>query len=43
VVTGKELDEMSDTELIKRVKNIVVFARVKPQHKIRIVRALKEL
>ena len=42
IVEGKDLDSMTDSELIKRVMNIVIFARVKPEHKIRIVRALKE-
>ena len=39
VVTGAELQEMSDSELEKRVKNIAVYARVSPEHKVRIVRA----
>ncbi|MDI6601439.1 MAG: calcium-translocating P-type ATPase, SERCA-type [Thermoanaerobacteraceae bacterium] len=41
-ITGEELDNMSDTELEKRVKNIRVFARVNPGHKLRIVRAMKK-
>ncbi len=39
VVTGTELSEISDEELIKRVKNISVYARVSPEHKVRIVKA----
>ena len=39
VVTGAELQEMSDSELENRVKNIAVYARVSPEHKVRIVRA----
>ena len=42
VVTGLELDEMDDDELAHRVRDIAVFARVTPAHKLRIVRALKE-
>ena len=38
-VTGSELEEMSDEELIKRVRNISVYARVSPEHKVRIVKA----
>ncbi len=41
VVTGVELEKMSDAELKKRVEDISVFARVNPEHKLRIVNALK--
>ena len=41
-VTGHELSEMSDEELRREVKNISVFARIEPLHKLRIVNALKE-
>ncbi|MFN3762959.1 MAG: cation-translocating P-type ATPase, partial [Anaerolineae bacterium] len=41
VVTGAELDRMSDKELEERIERIDVFARVSPQHKVRIVEALK--
>jgi Ca2+-transporting ATPase len=41
VVTGAELDGMSDEELRERIEKIDVFARVSPQHKVRIVEALK--
>jgi len=41
VVTGAELDRMSDEELRERIERIDVFARVSPQHKVRIVEALK--
>ena len=40
-MTGKELDEISDEELRQRVDHIRVFARVSPEHKVRIVKALK--
>jgi Ca2+-transporting ATPase len=39
--TGAELDEMSDEELDKTVNETSVFARVAPEHKLRIVNALK--
>jgi len=41
VVVGQELDEMSDRELKEVVKNTSVYARVTPEHKVRIVSALK--
>ncbi len=41
VVTGAELDVMSDEELADVVKYTNVFARVSPEHKLRIVRALQ--
>ncbi|MEM1835341.1 MAG: cation-transporting P-type ATPase [Sulfolobales archaeon] len=41
VVEGRELDSMSDEELVKIVDRVSVFARVTPEHKARIVRALK--
>ncbi len=40
-ITGVDLDKMSDEELEKRVDGISVFARVNPEHKLRIVEALK--
>ena len=41
VIEGYELDKMNEKELSKIVKNIVIFARVKPEHKLKIVQALK--
>ncbi len=41
VVDGAELDGMTGEELSRRVDKIVVFARVGPEHKVRIVQALK--
>ena len=38
-LTGQELEKMSDEELINKVRNIAVYARVSPEHKVRIVRA----
>jgi Ca2+-transporting ATPase len=40
VLTGKEIETMSDDELFNSVKDISVFARVAPQHKLRITRQL---
>lgn len=38
-ITGRELDEMSNEELDREIRNISVYARVSPENKIRIVRA----
>jgi len=38
-ITGSELEEMSDEELIKNVRKYSVYARVSPEHKVRIVKA----
>ena len=43
VITGKELEEMTDEELMERVKETNIFARVIPRHKMRIVKALKDV
>jgi len=40
-VTGARLDMLSDSELCKVVKTHRVFARVSPEHKVRIVKALR--
>ncbi|MFZ5824960.1 MAG: cation-translocating P-type ATPase [Bacillota bacterium] len=42
-VTGRQLDAMSDSDLIEVVQECRVFARVSPQHKLQIVRAFKAL
>ena len=42
-MTGQELENTSDEELIKVVEKCSVFARVQPEHKTRIVKALKSL
>ena len=39
VITGSELDELSDAELQKNIKKYSVYARVAPEHKVRIVKA----
>ena len=40
-VTGNDLDQMTDDELASRIDEISVFARVAPEHKIRLVAALQ--
>ena len=42
VLTGSELDNLSSTQLEKVVEQVYVYARVTPEHKLRIVRALKQ-
>ena len=41
VLTGSELNEMSDHELDELVERVSVYARVSPEHKVRIVQSLK--
>ncbi len=41
VLEGKELDKLIDKELAEKVKKAVIFARVEPKHKIRIISALQ--
>ncbi|MEO1441572.1 MAG: cation-translocating P-type ATPase, partial [Chloroflexota bacterium] len=41
-IIGNELEKMSDEELREVVKTTSVFARVSPEHKLRIVRAMKD-
>jgi len=41
VFTGAELDKMTDLDLTEAVSDAVVFARVTPEHKLRIVKALQ--
>lgn len=41
IITGSELDDMSDEELDKRVGNIQIFARTSPEQKYRIVKSFK--
>lgn len=39
MVSGRELDAMNQPELERQVENIEVYARVSPEHKLRVVRA----
>jgi len=41
ILTGEELDKLSDNELINVIGSTGIFARVKPEDKLRIVKALK--
>lgn len=41
-LSGTEMDALSDGELLSKLKNTSVFARVSPKHKLRIVRLLRE-
>jgi P-type Ca2+ transporter type 2C len=43
LVTGMELDEMTEEELEAEVEHIEVYARVSPVHKLRIVNALQKI
>ena len=42
-VTGAELDSLSDEQLLQKVRETGVYARVQPEHKTRIVNAWKSL
>lgn len=41
VITGEELNTISDEEFVKVVQNYQVYARVSPEHKVKIVKALQ--
>jgi P-type Ca2+ transporter type 2C len=41
IVEGQELDKMSDNELDESIRNVAVFARTTPSHKLRIVSSLQ--
>ena len=40
-ITGRELDNLSDKELKQNIMNYSVFARVSPEHKVRVVKAFQ--
>ncbi len=40
-IMGHELDELSDEELKERVSDLSIFARVSPEHKVKIVKAIQ--
>lgn len=42
VLTGDEIENLTEAELMKKVDNVRVFARVSPNHKLRIVKAFKK-
>jgi len=41
VIAGEELNKMTDAQLREDIAHTSVFARVSPEHKVRIVRALR--
>ncbi|AYE33405.1 calcium-translocating P-type ATPase, SERCA-type [Clostridium septicum] len=41
-ITGEEIEKLTDEELMKKVNKVRVFARVSPNHKLRIVKAFKK-
>lgn len=42
VMTGREIDELTDNNLKEKLASVSVFARVTPEHKLRIINAYKE-
>lgn len=42
ILTGEELDKLTDNELLEQIDKIDIFSRVDPRHKIRIVDAWQE-
>ncbi|KYO67837.1 calcium-translocating P-type ATPase, SERCA-type [Thermovenabulum gondwanense] len=42
IITGEELDKITDKDLEEIIEDIAIYARVSPQHKLRIVRLLKK-
>ena len=41
ILTGKELDNLSEKELLSKINRVSVYARTSPEQKLRIVKALK--
>jgi len=42
ILEGTDLDKMSDAELERNLKNVQIYARVEPKHKMRIIEAWQE-
>ena len=42
MITGSDLDNISDEQFKKTVMDNVIFARLKPEHKLRIIKTLKK-
>ncbi len=42
ILTGNEMDQLSDDELSEKLDRTTVFARVTPEHKLRIIEAFKK-
>lgn len=43
VATGKDIDSWSQDEFMRKIQKITVYARVSPEHKVKIVKAFKSL
>jgi Ca2+-transporting ATPase len=43
VIDGEELDGISDDQLREKISDYIIFCRVRPEHKLRIVKILKSL
>lgn len=43
ILTGKKVQQMSDSDLEKSINNVTVYARVAPAHKLRIVKILQKV
>lgn len=43
ILTGKQLDDLSDDELVRILPKVRIFARTTPEHKLRIVKAYQKL
>ncbi len=43
IITGEQLDKLSDQELKERIEKIRIYARTTPEHKLRIVKNFQEL
>jgi len=41
-ITGRELDQLNDQEFAEKIENVFVYARVQPEHKVRIVNMWKQ-
>jgi len=42
ILTGVDLDQLTEKELEEKIKQIAIYARVSPQHKLEIVKALQK-
>ncbi len=43
VITGVEIDQMSDSQFLKEIQTVNVFARVSPPHKVKILTTLQKM
>ena len=42
ILTGEEIDKLSDLELSEKLSKVTIFARVTPEHKLKIIRAYRK-